>query len=1019
MPAPFRLAALSVLLAASPAAQTSETGFYVEPVTAPGSIFDAVDVEVSPDGRIFVLAKNGYVRVVLPDGTLLDRPWLDLNAETFNHAERGALGLALHPDFPATPDVFVVYTVDDSPLPRTTRQARAYGRVTRYSADPDDPNRADPASRRVILGRDFHDGVPSCYYHHSIGTIAFGHDGSLFVGSGDGSGAPVAPDVGGQYDECFSEDPEAGVDPAEDIGALRPQSLRSLGGKILRIDPETGEGYPDNPFYTGDPTDTASKVWALGFRNPFRFSVAPLADGETGPGTLYVGDVGQSGWEEINRARGGENFGWPCYEGPESFAPYAAVTAPISCAGPLPGTLTQPYAYWSHDDPDASLPAGAVAYSVTGGIVYTGDAYPEAYRGALFFADYAIEWVRAARLSEDGLQGVAFVGEDFGNLVDLALEPATGELIAADVIENHIVRIRYAGGTTSPPVARATASARTAVVGAEVTFDATASFDPDGGALDYRWTFGDGATAEGPRVTHAYGDVGLYSATVVVTDADGESRASLPVRVGRAAPVVTIESPTRFVVPEDGRVTLRASARDPVDADETFAYAWAVDLVHNDHVHERFFETDRAEGEFVLEPHGGEGETTHYRATVTVTDGEGLTTSATRTLRTPTSLEFDVARAAPLRAVAGGVEVAFPYALRVGRVGLPGLAEVPDALAVEVRREGEWRPVRFPSALPEADGVQVLFVAEVADAVRVLGADTLAVYSRLDPDAVLPGGGESVDVGAPLVIGQAGLGVAGRLVIAGGGAVQRGAYHSVRLLLSGDGAVTARVDGVSGTRARAGAGVVLREDRTLGGADRGVAFLAETDGDLVVWWPADGTPARAAVGTRAETPWLRLRRVGARVHAEVSADGEAWDTVVTLPLQLATSLWAGPAVTAGDLDGVGALAAGWFSGVEVTGAVGYPTATPTGTFAIEGVYPNPSRSRAALILDAGRSGTYQADLVDMLGRVVWTGAPVATTEVRQLLLPLGVADVGAGAYVVRVRHVESGDVTAQAITVAR
>ena len=1017
-PIAFFLPLLAVSLL-SGAARAQETGFYIEPITPPGSIFDAVDVEVAADGRIFVLMKGGWLRVVLPDGTLLDEPWLYFGGEVLNVAERGLLGFALHPDFPATPDIYFVYTVDDSPLPQTPSYSRAYGRVTRYSAAPADPNRADLASRHVVLGENFHDGIPSCYNHHSIGTIAFGHDGSLFVGSGDGSGAPVQPDIGGQYDECFSENPDEGVHPDEDIGLFRSQSLESLGGKILRIDPETGDGYPDNPFYTGDPADTASKVWALGFRNPFRFTVVPAEPGEAGPGTLLIGDVGQANWEEINRSTGGENFGWPCYEGPEEYAVGQSVTGPLACSEPRAGVPTEPYAYFSHSYPERSSPAGVTAYSVTGGVVYTGTAYPEAYQGALFFADYANQWIRSARLGAEGMEGVAFIGEDVGHIVDLTPEPATGELIGADVIHNQIVRLRYAGSGGSPPVARLTASARTGAVGTRFDFDATASLDPDGGDLAYQWTFGDGATAEGPEVSHTYVAQGVFPATVVVTDSDGqESRASLSIRIGGALPVVTIESPTAYVIPANGRVRLQASATDPIDAAETFAFEWAVDLLHNDHIHRRFFYTEEAVGEFILDPHGGPGETTHYRATVTVTDGEGLVSSASRTLRTVVPAEIDVVPAALPMEIEDGVEVTFPRPFRVGRVGLPGLSEAPDGLAVEVRQDGAWAPVRFPSVLAEGDTLQVLFVEAEADGVRVVGADRLSVYGQVDPDAVLPGGGEGLDVGAPVATGRAGVGVQGALVVVGGGAVRDGAFHMVRQVVSGDGGVSARVAAVTGTTPTAGAGVAMRASTASDAL--GATLLAEPDGILALWnHGADGRSVRTEVGTWDGPTWLRLRRDEARLAAEASSDGEAWTRLDTRLLSLPTDLLAGPAVAAGDRDSLGLVAVGWFDDVAVTGAGQYPEVTPTGPFAIRGVYPNPSREAAVLVLDAGRSGTYAVDLVDVLGRVVWRGAPVSMTELRYLTLPLGVSGLGAGTYVARVRHVESGETVTEVLTVAR
>lgn len=1019
-----RLLAATVAVLAGPWAGAqptgpSPTGFYIEPVTAPGALQQPVDVEVSADGRIFVLTKSGVLWALPPDGTVPESPWLSLRGEVYDVYERGALGFALHPDFPETPHVYVVYTVDDSPRPRSDRYLRAYGRVTRFSARPDDPSRADPASRRVLVGEDFHDGIPSCYLFHSVGTVEFGHDGSLFVGAGDAAEIGDGIDTGGRYDECVSTDPDEGIHPSQDIGSFRSQSLESLAGKVLRIDPETGGGLPDNPFFTGDPTDAASKVWAYGLRNPFRFSVAPASPGEVGPGTLLIGDVGQATWEEINRSRGGENFGWPCYEGPFPYGPGQAVTGSLACPEPQAGTFTGPYAYWNHHDPDLSSPAGATAYSITGGLVYTGAAYPEAYQGALFFADYAQQWVRAARIGPHGFESVLAVGEEFGNVVDLALEPSTGELLAADVLKGQVVRVRHAGGAGSPPVARLAASALTAAAPAEITFSAESSFDPDGGPLEYRWTLGDGTTGDGVEVTHAYETPGVYAVTVAVANEAGvESRASVSVRVGRGMPTPKIASPTAHVLAIGSRVELRGAATDPVDTDETFAYEWAVDLVHNDHVHERFFYADGPDGGFVLAPHASGGETDHYRVTLTVTDSEGLVSTATRTLRTAVATEVDLAPATPIRPIDGGVEVVFPRPIRVGRVGLPGLAAAPEGLAVELRQRGEWQPARFPSALPEGDAVQVLFVAEMADAVRVRGADTLAVYGRVDAEADLPHDVEGIDVGVPVGLGRSGLGPAGALVLVGGGAAEQGAAHLARRVLSGDGAVAVRLDALAATAPTAGAGVSFREGTDPG--DRGVSLLAEPGGTLALWAPsASSTSTRTVVGAWEGPLWLRLRRDGARIVAETSGDGAAWEAVGARLLDFPAQIWSGPAVTAGDVEGRGALAIGWFGDVVVEGAGRYPDATAAGPFAIEGVYPNPTRGAAALVLDAGRAGSYEAELVDLLGRVVWQGAPASTAEVRELVLPLGVEGVGAGVYVVRVRHVESGEVQAQTITVVR
>ncbi len=198
----------------------------------------------------------------------------------------------------------------------------AFARVTRYTASADG-ERAILDTRRVLIGATWAAGIPAWHHSHSIGTIQFGLDGSLLVGAGD-AGQFNGTDAGGQYDECFGEGPQGQERflVSEDIGAFRSQRLQSLSGKILRVAPETGLGLPDNPFWTGDANDNASRVWALGFRNPFRFTVGP----GPGPGLLYTADVGYATWEEFSVVRRGDNHGWPCFEDPDPQPDYQAET---------------------------------------------------------------------------------------------------------------------------------------------------------------------------------------------------------------------------------------------------------------------------------------------------------------------------------------------------------------------------------------------------------------------------------------------------------------------------------------------------------------------------------------------------------------------------------------------------------------------------------------------------------------------------------------------------------------------
>jgi glucose/arabinose dehydrogenase len=224
-------------------------GLYLENA-APGSKFVLpVAAAFASDGRIFVAEKRGIVWVI-QNGEVLPQPFIDLRSEVMSHYDRGLLGMTLHPQFDENGYVYLLYTVDHDGTGSYSR-VDVFSRLTRYSASTANPNVADLGSRHILLGETFREGIPACSSSHAIGTVVFGGDGMLLVGSGDAASFDEMDD-GGTYVDCFGEDR---VDPAEDIGAFRSQYLGSLAGKILRIDPETGHGRPGNPFYAGDPTD--------------------------------------------------------------------------------------------------------------------------------------------------------------------------------------------------------------------------------------------------------------------------------------------------------------------------------------------------------------------------------------------------------------------------------------------------------------------------------------------------------------------------------------------------------------------------------------------------------------------------------------------------------------------------------------------------------------------------------------------------------------------------------------------
>ncbi|HEX2078363.1 MAG TPA: PQQ-dependent sugar dehydrogenase [Longimicrobium sp.] len=282
------------------------------------------------DARLFVVEQPGRIRIV-ENGSLLATPFLDIRSKVSSGGERGLLSVAFHPQYAQNGTFFVNYT-----------DLEGDTRVERYRVSAN-RNAADPASAELVIG------IDQPFANHNGGQLAFGPDGRLYVGMGDGGG-------GG--------DPrETGQDPMQ------------LLGKLLRLDVDAARPYaiPAGNPYAGR-TDGRAEIWALGLRNPWRFSFDRTAN------LLYLADVGQNRLEEVNvvpAGQAGVNYGWDLMEGTDCFEP---------SSGCNPSGLTQPVVTYTHSD----------GCSVTGGFVYRGQDIP-ALRGHYFYADYCNGWIRSFR----------------------------------------------------------------------------------------------------------------------------------------------------------------------------------------------------------------------------------------------------------------------------------------------------------------------------------------------------------------------------------------------------------------------------------------------------------------------------------------------------------------------------------------------------------------------------------------------------------------------------------------------
>ena len=562
-------------------------------------VFDGLirptSVEFSSDGRVFVTEKRGVVKVFDGVDDASATVVADLRTNTYNSWDRGMLGLALHPDFPAVPDVFVAYTHDALP-----------GGTAPHWGEPDTDNDVCPSppgetadgcvvgariSRLRLAGAAW-DGVEHVlvddwcqqFPSHTIGTLAFGADGTLYAGAGDGASFNYA-DHGQRGNPCG--------DPFLEGGALRSQDLRTdgdplgLSGTIIRIDPTTGEGLASNPL--GDsPDPNARRIVATGLRNPFRFTVRP------GTNTLWLGDVGWRTWEEINRTRGNDrvidDFGWPCMEGPGRARDYDELDLPLCEDLYGDGDVVPPEFAYRHDqtldDERCSTERGS---SISGiGFAPDDSAYPAEYRGALFFADATRSCIWMMPTNGHGSLDPAattWFHQGAGTPVEIEFGPG-GELWYVDLYGGAVRRIGYSA-TNRPPQAAVTATPASGGAPLTVTLDGGGSSDPDAGdVLTYAWdTDGDGDLDDGTgsAVTVTYDTPGTREVRLRVSDAAGATdMATATVRVDTAPPRPVIEAPvagTTFAVGATVGFSGRAEVAGVGDLPAS-ALTWGVDLLH-------------------------------------------------------------------------------------------------------------------------------------------------------------------------------------------------------------------------------------------------------------------------------------------------------------------------------------------------------------------------------------------------------------------------------------------------------
>jgi glucose/arabinose dehydrogenase len=615
------------------------------------AVFSGLDhptaVRFAADGRVFVAQKNGIVKVFSSLTATTGSTFVDLRSQVDDYWDRGLLGLELDPQFPTRPYVYVLYAYDaplggtapvwnDACSDPTVNGCVISGRLSRLTAN------GNTSAGEQPLINDWCQQYPS----HSIGSLAFGPDGYLYVTGGDGASFNFA-DWGqhvGNLSPTSTNQPNVCGDPANEGGALRSQDLRTpsdptaLNGALLRIDSATGAGAPGNPFAGGDPN--AARIIAEGFRNPFRFTFRP------GTNELWVGDVGWATWEEIDRMATPTtftNFGWPCYEGGGQPSGYQSLALCQGLYAAGTGAVAAPYYAYSHSGQVVSGDTCPTNGASITGLAFATSAtnYPAPYNTALFFADHTRNCIWAMLRGTNGLPDPAnlrLFEAAASNPVDLRIGPG-GDLFYVDFDGGTLRRITWS--INRSPVAQISASPTAGPAPLTVQFDATGSTDPDGDPLAYSWdlngdgTFGDSTSAT-PSFT--YTQNGQYTVGLRVSDGRGGlGTDQTTIIVGNIRPTATITSPAAGTLWKVGDViSFSGSATDPVDGQlPPSALTWNLVLHHCPtdinlcHTHDLQSWLGVSSGSFTAPDHAYPA---YLELQLTATDSRGLTTMVSRRL---------------------------------------------------------------------------------------------------------------------------------------------------------------------------------------------------------------------------------------------------------------------------------------------------------------------------------------------------------------------------------------------------
>jgi glucose/arabinose dehydrogenase len=527
-------------------AQNYPTGF--SQVLVANGISNPTVMSFAPDGRLFVAQQGGALRII-ENGVLLSTPAITLSVNS--SGERGLLGIAFDPNFNTNHFIYLYYTLSSA----------ANNRISRFTMS---GNTASLASESVVLNLD----PLSTATNHNGGNLQFGLDGKLYVGVG------------------------------ENATPAKAQDTTTYHGKILRINSD-GSVPAGNPFPSGSPH--AQRIWEYGMRNPYTLSIQP------GTGRIFVNDVGQDTWEEINDCTtGGGNYGWPNAEG-------------ISTN---PAYVNPVYTYKHTGTGDS------VGCAITGGTFFNPSStnYPSQYIGKYFFLDYCSNWINTITLNNGTWTRSSFATSIAGFPVCMATGP-DGNLYFLSRTNSAVYKITFTG--SSAPVITNQPQSISVPQGNQASFSVTATGTPP---LSYQWRKNtvdiQGATSSTYTIASVVpADAGNYSVVVSNTAGSVTSDAAvLTVTSPNQLPTATINTPTAGATYAGGDViNFSGTGTDPEDGTlPASAFEWYVVFYHDAHTHPGpTAPSGVTSGSFAIPNIGETSANVFYRLYLVVTDSQG------------------------------------------------------------------------------------------------------------------------------------------------------------------------------------------------------------------------------------------------------------------------------------------------------------------------------------------------------------------------------------------------------------